>query len=325
MIDQNIKIDKRCGNIAFNDEHHVYWNTKTKDVYKSVTQKIGALKQDFDTEGKSIASACRLLEIELPGYQKGKSFIDAMKQKYKDDPEIVEKVVTQARVIAKQWFDKNAIDCKIGTRCHAILEKDIKSQDSIMAEYLKLVEFIPRSVGSQPFKVVSDLKEFINSDYAIFPEALLANNEFKVAGQVDLLIKAHKNIIIVDHKTAEDFSRLDNNYYTMLKSPLSNVPQSKYMIYALQLKMYAVLLSTSIKAIDPNSDLLDPDSYTLKLNLITLDQSLKQDIEYLDTYKNHHKVKSEENKVRSRLIDNSKVIKVRDNLLSEALIILGMK
>lgn len=325
MIDKNIKIDKRCGDIAFNDEHHIYWNTKTKDIYRSVTQKIGALKQDFDTEGKSIASACRLLEIELPGYQKGKAFIDAMKQKYKDDPEIVEKVIAQSRVIAKQWFDKNAIDCKIGTRCHSILERDIKSQDTVLAEYLKLMEFIPRSVGDQPFKVVSNLNDFISNDYSIFPEALLANDKFQVAGQVDLLIKANKNIIIVDHKTGEDFSRLDNNYYTMLKSPLSNLPQSKYMIYALQLKMYAVLLSESIKTIKANSELLDPDSYTLKLNLITLSQSLKQDIEYLDTYKNHHKVKSEENKIRSRLIDNSKVIKVRDNLLSEALIILGIK
>lgn len=54
-----LKIDKQENHIAYNDEHHVYWNTLTGDHYLSVTQWIHQYQPTVDWEAIKKAIAKR--------------------------------------------------------------------------------------------------------------------------------------------------------------------------------------------------------------------------------------------------------------------------
>ena len=58
-----MKIDKKNGNVCFNDSEHVYWNEESGDRYISVTTLIDKYVQPFD---KEFWSSYKALEQLLP-------------------------------------------------------------------------------------------------------------------------------------------------------------------------------------------------------------------------------------------------------------------
>jgi len=73
-------------------------------------------------------------------------------------------------------------------------------------------------------------------------EVCLHHEGLRVAGQADLLcIDGDDSIVVCDWKRSREI-RMENPFRTM-KEPLENLPDSNYWTYALQLNLYAWLLS----------------------------------------------------------------------------------
>lgn len=215
--------DKRVGYVGYNDELHKYVDIRDKSEYVSVTTLVGMYKEKFD---QAYWSRYKALEAIVPGFKE-------LKRQYSDsfmeiaeamaDPRMLEKEI--ARILA-EWKNKRVKAARHGTKFHKAKEDAIKGK-----RYLK--------VGNKEFKVATThyLKELENG---IYPELLVASDEWNVAGQVDYCAKEGNEVDIVDYKTNKEL-KFENKFQKMLY-PLDSLDDCNMNHYYLQLNLYAFLI-----------------------------------------------------------------------------------
>ena len=84
----------------------------------------------------------------------------------------------------------------------------------------------------------------MNSDFDVYPEVIIYSEELKISGTIDLLLFDKKNnqYIIMDWKTSK---KIDTKSYKNKRGILpasSNIADTKFNHYALQLSLYRYLL-----------------------------------------------------------------------------------
>ena len=93
--------------------------------------------------------------------------------------------------------------------------------------------------------------ELLDIDKGVFPEYLIYrtsdDNKFRLAGQIDLLIKDGNDIYIRDYKTnskidEKSYYNPRTKKYQMMNYPLNNLMDCNKVHYALQLSTYAWML-----------------------------------------------------------------------------------
>lgn len=195
-----MRIDKANGNVAFNEERHLYWDTGSGDRYVSVTTLIDRFKQDFDRE---FWASYKALEKVLPRNK----FLMEKKELLRTKvfgPDILVRchayeedfLKARERILA-EWDEANRKSCERGRRMHAALEsysKEGRFREAVMP-YLGM-EFRDLPCHADP--------EGDRLDDGIFPELLVhyesPDGILKVAGQIDLLVKDGGGIYVVDYK-----------------------------------------------------------------------------------------------------------------------------
>ena len=126
---------------------------------------------------------------------------------------------------------KNAADH--GTLVHEELENHILNQS-------ELIE--PKAIQG-----IRWLNKFrMKADFDIFTEVIIYSEELKLSGTIDLLLfdKSCKQYIIMDWKTSK---KIDTKSYGNKKGILpasSNIEDTKFNHYALQLSLYRYILET---------------------------------------------------------------------------------
>lgn len=190
--------------VKFTEDDHQYIDIKDGKVWASVTTFLHSFepKKDWDSIARKYANKNNL--------------------KYED--------------VKKMWSNENKKSIYRGNLFHKKREEELL--------YCETINDLPIYKS----KVEGDLK-FSQSQklsYGIYPELLVTLGSARICGQADYVeITKDGYINIKDYKTNKEIKM---NGFTnwegeeMLNSPLSNIPNSNYWIYALQLNMYAYII-----------------------------------------------------------------------------------
>ena len=194
-----MKIDKKNGDICFNEDSHIYFEEKDPDCkYISVTTLIHSFTQPFDKEFWSAYKALEKLipkeywAMEKKSLQNTKRFDKSILDLYSISENEFNKVQQN---ILDEWDEKNREACTRGTAIHAELENSFYAG----GDNVNLQKF---GIGGK-FTCKKDYSE-LDLPYGVYPEYLIYKKSkdgiLRIAGQVDLIIKNGDEITIVDHK-----------------------------------------------------------------------------------------------------------------------------
>lgn len=288
-----MKVDKRNGNVLYNDEFHKYWINGTDFSCISVTTLIHEFCQPFDED---FWSSYKSLEKIM-----GKEF-KSVKKELLDTKVITDEILAlvdknefdlERASILKEWEKKRTESCERGTKIHAEHEYGHYGKNTPEIKMLGL--------GGK-FYCEKDYYE-LDKDQAVYPEYLISyvDGDFRLAGQIDLVIKDGNDIYVCDYKTNK---KIDEKSYFNPKSrghvsmlyPLNNLMDCNLVHYQMQLSIYAWM----IQQVKPelNIKLLRIIHYDHDGNEATYDlEYLKDDVERLITYyKKLCALKSNQNK-----------------------------
>lgn len=193
------KITKQNGNIAFEEEAHIYYDvTCPEQKFISVTTLIHNFTQPFD---KQFWSAYKSLEklldkdswaIEKKSLLATKKFDKTLLELY----DITENDFNrEQQAILDAWDEENRKSCERGTKIHAELENSFykKGKDIDISKY---------QIGGK-FECIKD-HNVLDLENGIYPEYLISrvspDGKLRLAGQIDLLVKKGNKFIIGDWK-----------------------------------------------------------------------------------------------------------------------------
>lgn len=237
------KITKQNGNIAFEEEAHIYYDvTKPEQKFISVTTLIHSFAQPFDS---SFWSTYKVLEklltkeqwaIEKKSLLATKVFDKSILELYDISEDEFNK---EQQAILDAWDLENRNSCERGTKIHADLENSFykKKQNIDLSKY---------QIGGK-FECIKDYNK-LDLENGIYPEYLISrisdDGKLRIAGQIDLLVKKGNSITILDWKSNKEIKQksfYDNKTRTSqkMKYPLNNLDDANYWHYTLQLSTYA--------------------------------------------------------------------------------------
>lgn len=246
-----MKIDKKNGNVAFNNEEHCYWNVNDNEKYISVTTLIHRFTQPFDKEFWSAYKALEKLlskdswTIEKKSLLNTKKFDRSILDLYNISENDFNKV---QQSILDDWDNENRKSCERGTKIHEELENSFYRN----ADNISLQKF---GIGGK-FECKKDYPE-LDLEYGVYPEYLIYRESddgiLRVAGQVDLIVKSGNEITIIDHKTNKKIDQksgfdTSTRSNAKMKYPLNNLMDCNFYHYTMQLSTYAWML----QKINPN-------------------------------------------------------------------------
>ena len=241
-----MKIDKRVGNLCFNEEYHKYWNEDTTTPYISVTTLIESYGQPFDKEFWSAYKAMEKLmdsdtwKLEKKNLLSTKKFNKDLLDLYDISESEFNKVQQN---ILDEWERKNKEACERGTKIHAKLEEAVLGHK----KEFSLTKF---GIGGKFICKGRDYHK-LNLEAGAYPEYMIGREIepglFGLSGQIDLLLKKGNKIIIGDYKTNTEIktkSYFDNKTKTSQKMlyPLNTLDDVNYWHYNLQLSTYAWMI-----------------------------------------------------------------------------------
>ena len=192
-----MKFDKKNGNVAFVDKTHEYFDvTDPNKKYISVTTLIHKYTRPFDSDFWSKYKALERL-IPKDSWQIEKKSLLSSK---KFDKEILKiynisenKFNKEQQNILDEWQKKNIESCRRGTKIHSMLENALYKAE-------KNVSLKKFGIGGK-FECRKDYYE-LDLENGAYPEYLiyLEDGDFRLAGQVDLIVKQRNEITIADYK-----------------------------------------------------------------------------------------------------------------------------
>ena len=240
------KITKQNGNIAFEEEAHIYYDvTKPEQKFISVTTLIHSFTQPFDKEFWSAYKALEKLlskedwAIEKKSLLNTKKFDKVLLELHNITEDEFNK---EQQTILDMWDEENRNSCERGTRIHADLENSFykKKKDIDLSKY---------QIGGK-FECIKDHNN-LDLENGIYPEYLISrvseDGKLRIAGQIDLLVKKGNKIIIGDWKTnkkidLKSFFDSKSKTSSKMKYPLNNLDDCNYNHYCLQLSTYAWMI-----------------------------------------------------------------------------------
>lgn len=246
-----MKIDKINDNVAFSEESHTYWNTKTNDKYISVTTLIERFAAPFDRE---FWSQYKGLE-RLLGKEEFKLEKKTLLKTHRITKELLEahglteeELKKEQEAVLAEWEKKNKDACERGTKIHAQMEafsKGGKFRERV-APYLKgITKNYKCYTNPNSNELINNIESGILPEYLVYRES--PDGILKLAGQIDLLIKDGNDIYIIDFKTNKSIDQksgfdVNSRQTVKMKYPLNNIDDSNYWHYVLQLSTYAWMI-----------------------------------------------------------------------------------
>lgn len=139
--------------------------------------------------------------------------------------------------LKKLWKAKSDKACVFGTKIHETVEDYLLGR-----EYRNSYDNQKEKIYFEYAKKVGE--KLLKSLNIIGIEKIVFNPELRIAGTIDLLGRSKKTgkYIIIDHKTNEKTIDESNKYNSFCLDPISNVPDTSFGHYSLQLNLYSYLL-----------------------------------------------------------------------------------
>jgi len=205
--------------VRFIQESHQYFNQENEE-YKSVTRVIHSVQKPFNSKDVSR----RMAISKIKG--NGESVTD-------------EKIKQQQTAILDQWESWREDSSNHGTRIHNAMEDFV----------------ISGKINDKLIAPINYVRMILKESYRAYPEEIIFSHKYKVAGQADLVIQRRKSNDAVfdfyDYKTNKRNGILFDSimrkgekithYNKFLLPPLNHLEDCNYVIYALQLSIYALM------------------------------------------------------------------------------------
>lgn len=193
------KITKQNGNIAFEEDAHIYYDVTNPDLkFTSVTTMIHSFTQPFDEQFWSAYKALEKLlpkedwAIEKKALLATKKFSIELLDAYGIAENDFNK---EQQAILDAWDNEKRISCERGTKIHAELENSFYNKP-------KNISLSKYEIGGK-FECRKDYTD-LDIENAVYPEYLISyvtkDKRMAVAGQIDLLVKKGNKITIADWK-----------------------------------------------------------------------------------------------------------------------------
>jgi hypothetical protein len=220
--------------VTFNEAFHTYTNTGGEN-YISVTTLLSKYKPPFDAHYWSTYKAMKAVleeKGEWDSYKRKAGGWDRVVEfvRYVDTSFPYRAEVKEAKMnLLQQWNENKTYAASKGTAFHKK-----KESESVTSGYQFDGIHYPVLAGSP--LAVHDFEA-----YGVYPELVLYDDEFKLAGQADVVIKAGKNISIIDYKTSRVIEKEAFQEQKLLY-PLDTIPNANFYIYSLQLSLYGLIL-----------------------------------------------------------------------------------
>lgn len=242
----------RLNRIFFEDLGHRYYDEK-KTPYISVSQLAHKLEPEKDW--------------------------DAIKEKYAKKNGLTIEEVT------KDWEHKRVWGTQVGTKLHDIREKEVLAKKTIL--YKKKEHTVVPSKYIQKKKVCYDLSNL--SDMACYPELILYNHDYRLAGQTDKLFITKGKAFVYDYKTDKEITKRAFQTATippdMLKHPVSHLEDCNFNMYSIKMSLYMWMLLKANPKLKPGGIILQHCQLERDMNnLAVLDKEgnpkVKQEKDY---------------------------------------------
>ncbi len=238
-----MSFDKIGGRVGYNDADHSYTNMDTGEKYISVTTLIGKFKPEFKTDYWSTYKAIKDI-LEDPKdwkpwwkYKKTAGGWANVPQHFTTDlgkVSLSEDQLFEIEIKKTYYVDKWQQDsddaCELGSGIHLELEEAAFHCQQIRHHKVNY------QVSDKNILVLQDF-----SSNGVYPELLIHNDKFMVAGQADKVFKEGKYVDIHDYKTCKEITKEPFMEETLL-SPFTGIPNANYWIYQIQLSMYGWML-----------------------------------------------------------------------------------
>jgi hypothetical protein len=236
----DMQIDKQAAHIAYNDAVHQYRNLNNNRKYISVTTLIHQYVPEFKAEYWSTYKALKdVMENNNPdiwyqfkrkagGWEKAVGYYN--KQQKGKNKSLDSAVSKRATHYIKSWDDTRNNACELGSDIHLELENAAIHSQQIRDE---------KTIYEVSQDNILAIQDF-NSN-GVYPELLIYNDEYAVAGQADKVFKRGNVIDIHDYKTCKAIDYEGFRGETLL-TPFQHIQNANYWIYELQLSMYAYML-----------------------------------------------------------------------------------
>ena len=297
-----ILVDKENDTCFFNDETHAYYDKNTFERYTSVTTMIHEYAQPFDEIFWSNYKALEAL-LEVDEFAKIKGALLTKKKITTewiiDNVDIDLDVLEQKAIEIRNGYEKARNEsCEIGSTIH--LRKEMSFYDRKEFNFSKYgFDEVCGEFACQKNYYKLDL------DRGVYPEFMISCDidGLKISGQVDLLVINSDEVYIIDWKTNKEIKK--TSYYDkfkkkhqMMKFPLSNLMDTNFWHYTMQLSTYMYMLQY-----------LKPNLKCKGLMLIHIDKEtgketkypveyLKDDVErMIKHFKKKQKIKAELDKI----------------------------
>jgi len=225
--------------VTFSEDEHKY-TSHDGGTYISVTSLIKKYTPPFDADYWSAYKALKAVlsrhkewesyKKKAGGWENVVIFARSVDKEFKYRPEVVE----EKKKILQDWESTKEVALSKGTEYHKMKEKHVKekivySPEMTEVKVLSGVDLL----GAQDF-----------NDNGLYPELILYNDDWKVAGQADWVMKMGKTVHIKDYKTSKEITKQAFQDQTLL-APLSHIPNANFYTYSLQLSLYALMLEES--------------------------------------------------------------------------------
>jgi len=224
--------------VIFKEEDHSYRNRYNGNKYISVTTFIKDFYEPYDESYWLRYKACEAMMggqkkdsngkyLKLKGFYTlvMKSGLDIIEKTYLENKryhEIIEEIRLQWKTNNKESTDK-------GTEYHLNKEKELI--DSGVWNGLK--------VHPKP-KGYDNISREMNED-GVYPELLLFNNKYMIAGQSDRVIKEGNYVDILDYKTNKKLE-FESYKHKKMFEPFEKFDDCSFNHYSIQLSLYGFML-----------------------------------------------------------------------------------
>lgn len=257
-----LTIDKRNGNVCYNDKYHIYWDAGDLFTYISTTILISKF-ENFD---RNFWLGYKAIQSLIGDSEKAKRMlVNVRRLKTIDVKEIMsifpvfteEQYRQKVNELSAQWKANADKACEFGTATHASYENMFDGKGWYKLDWYgyasnKHFAYIPG------FYSIDD-----RLDRQVFPEMLISfksRSGIRIAGQADICIKDCDTIQIQDYKTnrainMESYRNADGSYQ-MMKYPLDNLMDCNSVHYQLQTSLYTWILLRKYPNLNPKDPVI---------------------------------------------------------------------
>lgn len=224
--------------VEFEPKEHKY--TKQGVVYDSVTRIVSSFCHPFDADYWSTYKAVKDLIIATDGevkWERYKRAIGGWKlvvEHYRKNGHPLSKEINKRKkeyIHAWEVKGRNARDA--GTLVHKFREEEVTKRKHVISTH-----------GDQVLLEVTQQQLLASQDFVsnrVYPELIISNDEFQVAGMSDKVEKIGKVVHISDYKTSEKIERIPFGDQMMFP-PLQSLADANFYHYTMQLSLYGWML-----------------------------------------------------------------------------------